>query len=355
MRKAKQIPLAASAATSLAKEQCSSSETAHYKAQLVESLCEERHLMADLTGGLGVDFSALAPLFERAVYVERNADLCALACRNFADGLNSGRVCVVEGDGISLIESRKPEDAPLSLLYLDPARRDGAGRRVSAISDCQPDAAMYAPRLVQAADTVMVKLSPMLDITLAVSQLRYVSEVHAVSLGRECKELLFVLRRDADGANPLVVAADAAGAYPPFSFRQSEEAAAEARIAPQVGKYLYEPSPAVMKAGAFKLMSSRFEVDKLHPNTHLYTSDAYVADFPGRRFEVMSVFGFSKADVRTLKAAVEGRANVAVRNFPGSAEDVRRRLKVKDGGQHYVFATTMADGRHLLVDCLKAE
>lgn len=355
MCKAKQIPLATSAATSLAKEQCSSGETARYKAEVVESLCPERRSMADLTGGLGVDFSALCPLFDHAVYVERNADLCAIARNNFCEGLASGWVSVVCGDGLSWLESQSAEGFPLSLLYLDPARRDVAGRRVAAISDCQPDVAASAPRLVRAADTVMVKLSPMLDITLAVHQLRYVAEVHAVGLGRECKELLFVLRRDADCAEPLIVAADAASAHAPFSFRQSEEAAAEAHIANAVGTYLYEPSPALMKAGAFKLVATRCGVAKLHVNSHLYTSDSYIPNFPGRRFEVKAVVSFSKADVRTLKTALEGKANVAVRNFPGSAEDVRRRLKVKDGGDHYVFATTLSEGRHVMIDCLKAK
>ena len=355
MRKAKQIPLATAAAASLAKEQCSSAETARYKAQVVEGLSVGRHSMADLTGGLGVDFSALAPLFDKAVYLERNAALCDIARTNFSEGLASGRVSVVCGDGLSWLEEFSSEGKRLNLLFLDPARRDGAGRRVSAISDCQPDAAVSAPRLVEAAEAVMVKLSPMLDITLAVRQLRYVTQVHAVSLGRECKELLFVLDRNADGADPLIVAADAAASHPPFCFRQSEEAAAEARIASDIWKFLYEPSPAVMKAGAFKLVAARYGLEKLHPNTHLYTGKEYVAAFPGRRFEVESVMGFSKADVRTLKAATGGKANLAVRNFPGNAEEIRRRLKVKDGGLHYVFATTLADGRHVLIDCLKAE
>lgn len=355
MRKVKQIPLATAAAASLAKEQCSSTETARYKAQVVEELSVGRRSMADLTGGLGVDFSALAPLFDKAVYVERNADLCDIARMNFSEGLASGRISVVCGDGLSWLEGFSSDVGRLNLLFLDPARRDGAGRRVSAISDCQPDAAASAPRLVEAAEAVMVKLSPMLDITLAVRQLRYVTQVHAVGLGRECKELLFILDRNSDGADPLIVAADAASAHPPFSFMQSEEAAAEARIAPDIGKYLYEPSPAVMKAGAFKLVATRYGLEKLHPNSHLYTSEEYVPDFPGRRFEVQAVMGFSKADVRTLKATVEGKANVAVRNFPGSAEEIRRRLKVKDGGRHYVFATTLADGRHVMTNCLKAE
>lgn len=301
--------------------------------------------MADITGGYGVDFSFLAPLFRRAVYVERQEALCDVARHNFPllGITNADIVCADAADALARL-------SPLRLIFADPARRDAAGRKTVGISDCTPDVRSLLPRLLDLSPLLLIKLSPMLDVTRAVADLApHVAEVHVVAVGGECKELLLVVRRDrtdaptlhvADGARRLLLPPDA-------------EAAAVAPMATAVGRYLFEPSAALLKAGLFRWTAAHYGLCKLHPNTHLYTADAPVTDFAGRTFRVVGVRGFGKADIRALRASTD-RANISVRNFPDSVAALRHRLRVADGGDAYWFATTIAAGRHVLIDCRRA-
>ena len=332
----------------LSLEQCSGEPAARYKAEVVRRLLgtlpEGPYRMADLTGGLGVDFSFIAPLFDHAVYVERQEELCALARHNFPLlGLPDAEI--VCGDGVDYLRRMEPVD----LLFLDPARRDAAGRKTVLIEECEPDVCALRDLLLQKAAFVVLKLSPMLDIAGALQALRTVAEVHVVSVGGECKDLLLVLTAEPVG-DPLVVAREG---DVDFVFRQSEESAACPAFAEVCGSYLYEPGAAVLKAGAFKLSAARFGLKKLHPNSHLYTGDVCVDDFPGRRFRVTAVYGFGKKDLKQLKTAVD-RANLTVRNFPSSVDALRKKLKLKDGGDIYLFATTLANGEHVLIQSEKA-
>lgn len=345
----------------LALEQCSGEAAARCKAeiigQIINALRENETALhqntcltfADLTGGLGVDFSFIAPMFDEAVYVERQENLCRLARHNFPLlGLRHAEV--VCGDGVEYLQTMQPVD----VLFLDPARRDGAGRKTVHIEDCEPDVCRLQALLLQKARCVVLKLSTMLDITEAVNALHGVRQVHVVSVGGECKDLLIVMSTDAgelfsatDG--PLIVAHEGDVI---LSFTTVAEAAARPVYAGTCCSYLYEPGAAVMKAGAFRTVAAHYGLQKLHPHSHLYTANEPCTAFPGRAFRVVETFGFSKADLKRLRNVCT-QANLTVRNFPASVEALRKKLKLREGGTHYIFATTMADDSHALLLCRK--
>lgn len=339
----------------LALEQCSGEEAARYKATVVSRLlsADERHTLVDLTGGLGVDFSFIAPLFKKNVYVERQAELCDLARHNLPL-LGLPEAQVVCADGVDYLQNELNDDEA-SLLFLDPARRDTAGRKTVLIEDCQPDVCALRDTLLQRARVVMIKLSPMLDIAAAVRSLQCVAEVHVVATGGECKDLLLILTREAlqqGGTTPTLYAHE--GEERDFRFTLEEETTATPAYATQLGQYLYEPGAAVLKAGAFKSIATHYGLQKLHSNTHLYTADNYIATFPGRSFHIVQVLTFSKADLKTLRTSWP-KANLSVRNFPATVDALRKKLKIKDGGQTFLFATTMADNQHFIIICEKAD
>ncbi|MCF0198156.1 MAG: hypothetical protein HUK02_02385 [Bacteroidaceae bacterium] len=330
----------------LSMEQCSSEATASYKRMLVERLLPEveRTEMTDLTGGFGVDFSYIAPLFRTATYVERLSHLCDVARHNLPLlGLPEARVLCDEADAYLSADHR------LSLLFLDPARRDTVGRKTVAIADCTPDVAQLHDRLLEQASVVLIKLSPMLDIRDALRALPSVSEVHVVGAQGECKDLLLVLQR---GAHEVTYHCADLGATPSLVVAKETERHTAPRVTDGVGAYLYEPNACVLKAGLQDVLCERYGVGKLHAMSHLFTSDEAVAAFPGRGFRVEQVGDFSKQGVRQLLADVR-QANLTIRNFPSTVADLRRQLTLKEGGDVYLFATTLADGRHALIRCRK--
>ncbi len=334
----------------LALEQCSGETAARYKADVVLRLMqgtEQPTSMADLTGGFGVDFSFVARCFSRATYVERQEALCTLARHNFPL-LGLPQAEVVCADGTDYL----PTMAPVDLLFLDPARRDAAGRKTVMIADCEPDVCALQHTLLEKARIVVLKLSTMLDISGALHELQHVKEVHVVAAGGEAKDLLLVLERSFRGEPTVYVCENGQT----FCFTYSEESNAQPAYAAaeELGQYLYEPGPATMKAGAFKLTASRFSLKKLHRNSHLYTSEAFVPDFPGRAFRIAHVLGFGKRELKTLHALTDC-ANLTVRNFPASVATLRKKLKLKEGGAFYIFATTLADESHALLVCTKPD
>ena len=321
-------------------EQCSSEKTAKYKAKQVKG-----KRFADLTGGFGIDFSYMARNFNEAFHIERNKTLCDIATANFSLlGLEDAKV--MNGNSEELFESLPH----LDWIFVDPARRDGDGRKVVALSDCEPN--VVELDLLSKADMAMIKCSPMLDITMACRQLQHVSSVHIVSVNNECKELLIILNSgDFTGftTHCVNILKDSTQI---FSFTQDDEDTAETSYSSEVGKYLYEPNASVQKAGSPKSLSSHYHVDKLHPNSHLYTSNEHIHNFPGRIFEVVEVLGFSKANIKSVQSL--GKANITVRNFPESVQLLRKRLKLTDGGENYIFATTLNDDSKALILCKKA-
>ncbi|HBK29264.1 MAG TPA: SAM-dependent methyltransferase [Parabacteroides sp.] len=330
----------------ISSEQCSSELTASYKQQLVSA----SDVLCDLTGGLGIDSYYFSRKVRSVVYVERFPLYCEVARHNF-HMLKADNIQVVSADSRVYIEQLSPVD----VFYLDPARRGEGNKRVFALSDCEPDLAQLLPRLLLKAKRVIVKISPMADIRQTMALLPGVLSVHVLSVKNECKELLFVIGREpVESPEIHCVNYKAADSSPQFfSFKMGDERDAAANYSSTVKKYLYEPNASILKAGAFKSVSLRYAMAKMHPNSHLYTSDVFVENFPGRIFEVEEVMPFSSKLAKTLVQSMP-RANITVRNFPLSVEELRKKSKVKDGGDVYLFATVISANDKVLLRCRKA-
>ena len=306
--------------------------------------------MADLTGGFGVDFAFLCPLFDKGIYIEQLKALCDCARHNFhALGLHQAEV--VEGDGTTLFHSLPHQQ----LIFVDPARRDHHGGRTFAIADCTPDVLQLLSTLLQKADIVMLKLSPMLDWHHTFESLEgvyphSVREIHIVATGNECKELLVVLSA-ISSENPLSLICADDDQVVAFSPTPSQPLPIVDDQLPLEGKYLYEPGAAVMKSGCFSALAHRYGVMALHPNSHLFVSEKPIADFPGRQFVVSSTTTMNKRQLRQQFAELK-QANITVRNFPMTVAELRKRLRLADGGSTYIFATTTQQ-QHLLLVCEK--
>ena len=294
----------------------------------------------DLTAGFGVDLAFISQGFKRAVHVERQPQLCAISSENYQLlGLN--HIEVVCGDGIDYLHQLGHAD----LIFMDPARRDEHGGRTYGIADCTPNVLELRDELLEKADRVMLKLSPMLDWRKAVEDLGNVSEVHIVSVDNECKELLLIMEKE---EKPLKVICVNNGSI----FEVKGESQRGISYSEGERRYLFEPNASVMKAGCFDELQSRFPVVQLDKNSHLFVSDKDIDDFPGRRFIIERTTSMNKRD---LKAALEGisKANVTVRNFPISVAELRKRLKLKEGGEVFIFATTVEGNSHQLFICRK--
>lgn len=333
----------------LSMEQCSSQLTATYKADVVKQTEGNFNHLADLTGGFGIDFSFLAKEFKQADYVERQEVLCNLARHNFPL-LGLKQATVHQANATAYLQTMEP----VSWLFLDPARRDGHGGKTVAIADCEPDVSTLEPLLLAKAEKVLLKLSPMLDLSQALHTLKHVAQAHVVAVGGECKELLLVLSSDASlkpdkvPINCINLPAQQAA----FRFTRLQEQKAPCTYADAPRAYLYEPHAALLKAGAFRSLAAAYKIEKLHPNSHLYTSDTLADGFPGRTFRIDGWSSFGKRDVKELLDG-EKKANLTVRNFPATVAELRKRLKLSEGGNVYLFATTLADGQKVLVRCSK--
>ena len=368
-------------------EQCSSEATALYKAELAERLLNQQKIkicefttkdtvapkfaknegtcenqgkvgFADLTGGFGVDFSYIAErLGVRAMYVERQEHLCEKAKENFLR-LGLANAEVKNGDGIEVLHTLEH----LSLIFIDPARRDDAGNKVVSLKDCTPDVTILQEEMLSKADYVVIKLSPMLDWHRAISELSHVREVHIISVNNECKELLLVLSArnmgdmeasSADGevkrtVNLRIYCINDAQS---FVCDESDMETSSVKIAPSTleeMQYLYEPNASLMKAGCFGVLTDRYEAKMLSRNSHLFVSREPIEAFPGRSFRIIAVSSFNKKELKRHLSGIT-KANIATRNFPLSVAELRKRLKLKDGGETYIFATTLSDESHVLV------
>lgn len=324
----------------LSVEQASSESCARFKGGLFSG-----RLMADLTGGMGVDAYFFSQSFERVVYVEQNPDLFLLARHNF-DVLGAANINAIAEKAEHFLAQN---DTHFDLLYLDPARRDQHSRRVVQLDDCQPNVLDLLPAMLQFADRVLLKTAPMLDLQQAVRQLGAVSRIWVLSVDQECREVLYLLENREVEAEDIPIEAVRLGEVPQImSFTGRSEREAPVTYA-EPGAFLYEPDPAVLKAGGFKTFAHRYGLAKLHPNTHLYTSAAPVPDVPGRCFAVEAVLPYKRQAVS--EAVPEGKANVAVRNFPDTVEQMRKKLRLKDGGDRYVFGATHVDHRPIVLVC----
>lgn len=305
-----------------------------------------RSSMVDLTGGFGVDFSYLARGFSQATYVERQRHLCDLAEHNMAAlGLDQARI--VCGDGVEYLRQMDPVD----FIYLDPARRDEHGSRTYAIEDCTPNVLELRDLLLAKSQCTLVKLSPMLDWRKAVADFDgTVREVHIVATGNECKELLLVLGQQVheEPSAPRVFCVNDNQRIDYDSAAYTQGLRIGGKPLPEAKNYLYEPNASIMKAGCFDLVEKRFGVTQVGPSSHLFVSATPVADFPGRGFAIEEIGGMNKKDIKRLLNGTK-QANIAVRNFPLTAPQLRKKLKLADGGPVYLFGTTMQGCDHVLL------
>lgn len=334
----------------LSMEQCSSEPTAQYKLNLAMEWAERvghAPRMTDLTGGFGVDFSFTSCAFAAATYVERNEQLCHIVEHNLPLlGLNNATV--VCADAVEYLSTVEPQ----TMLFLDPARRDEHGAKTVMLADCTPDVVQLLPKLLEKSRFTMLKLSPMLDWHKAVDDLQgTVREVHIVSVGGECKELLLVLSTVVESelkvyCADLSIASDTSSlfVYTPGS----SAPVANSTFNIQHSTFLFEPNASIMKAGCFDELAAAYGVSPVSRNSHLFLSDEPIEGFPGRSFVVERVTTMNKGELRKALVGIE-KANIATRNFPLTVAELRKRLKIKDGGDVYIFATTTAEGEHLLL------
>ena len=321
-------------------EQCSSEQAARYKAGVCTRLSSPTSLV-DLTGGFGVDFAFMSEAFDEATYVERNSELFAISSANMK--ILAPKAKCLNEDGLEVLHRLDH----VSMIFMDPARRDHHGARTYGISDCTPNVLEIKDELLQKADVVMLKLSPMLDWHKAISDLgeQYIKEVHIVSVQNECKELLIVMQQQpAEPPTVYCVNDDSVFSYHPSSISSNHISHHSSLI------YLYEPNASIMKAGCFAEIEQAFEVSQLAPNSHLFASDQAIADFPGRKFRVTAVTSMNKQELKQALKDIR-QANIAVRNFPMSVADLRKRLKLSEGGNDYIFATTLTEGKKVLIIC----
>lgn len=334
----------------LSMEQCSSEPTAQYKLNLAMEWAEivgHASRMTDLTGGFGVDFSFTSYAFAAATYVERNEQLCHIVEHNLPLlGLNNATV--VCADAVEYLSTVEPQ----TMLFLDPARRDEHGAKTIMLADCTPDVVQLLPKLLEKSRFTMLKLSPMLDWHKAVDDLQgTVREVHIVSVGGECKELLLVLSTVVESELKVYCAdlSTASDTSSLFVYTPGSSApVANSTFNIQHSTFLFEPNASIMKAGCFDELAAAYGVSPVSRNSHLFLSDEPVEDFPGRSFVVERVTTMNKGELRKTLAGIE-KANIATRNFPLTVAELRKRLKIKDGGDVYIFATTTAEGEHLLL------
>ncbi|WP_179007957.1 class I SAM-dependent methyltransferase [Winogradskyella forsetii] len=320
-------------------EQTSSETTADYKASLISG----QHII-DLTGGFGVDAFYFSKQVKNVTHCEINAELSKIVKHNF-EVLQVPNITCLNENGI---EALKRIDQSFDWIYIDPSRRDDSKQKVFLLADCEPNIKTYQNLFLKYAKNVMIKTSPLLDLSATLSDLKNIKEINIVAVNNEVKELLWILERDFEN-EVLVKTANLQklnSQY--FEFNFHEESKAIANYSEPL-TYLYEPNAAILKSGSFNSISDILKVDKLHKHSHLYTSESLL-DFPGRRFKIEKVLAFNKKAFSKEKIT---KANITTRNFPLAVNDIRKKLKVKDGGSVYLFFTTNLNDEKIIVICSK--
>ena len=326
-------------------EQASSEHTGRYKATLIQG-----DTLLDLTGGSGIDTFLMREAFREVHYVERNQDLARITAHNF-EILGGQNIRVHQGDALALLQNELIAGKHLSKpdfdwIYLDPSRRKMNRRKVFLLEDCEPPLPEILPELFEVSENIMVKTSPMLDITEGIRQMGNVREVHIVAVGNEVRELIWLLQRGYTQETERI-AVDLKTPFSPFRFYATEEEVAQAPFSNPM-EYLYEPNAAILKAGGFKSIAARYNLNKIHLNTHLYTSDSCIA-FPGRRFKILHNLEYKPGKISYTKA------NVSTRNFPESVATLRKRNRIKDGGETYLFFVRSYDESLRVLTCQRLQ
>lgn len=313
-------------------EQSSSEQTANYKLEIITKESRSVNSIVDLTGGFGVDSFYFSRIFKQVHYVEPDGDLLKIAKHNH-EQLGATNIVYHHTTAETFLSGWNDQ---IDCIYIDPSRRTKSNKKVFSLSDSEPDITKLQTEILRKTTLLLVKTSPLLDITLGIKELQHVKKVHVVAVNNECKEVLFQVQRDFIG-EPLIEAVSIKeGQHPEsFTFLYSDERSTTIEHGDPL-KYLYEPNAALMKAGPFKSLANRYHVTKIHPSTHLYTSDVLVKDFPGRVFEIEACI---KPEAKSVQSFFpEGKANVMTRNYPLSVDELKRKTKLTDGGEKYLIA-----------------
>lgn len=319
-------------------EQTSSEITARYKAALVSG-----NTLIDLTGGFGVDAYYFSRAFQEVIHCEKNEQLSEIVHYNLKL-LNANNIITVASDGLSYLEKQQKH---IDCIYIDPSRRDDIRGKVFLLKDSEPNVPKHLEMLFGYSDIVMIKASPLLDITNGINELQFVFEVHVVAVENEVKELLFILKKGFEGAikiKTINVKKASSELFESYYLSGAKATYSEPE------KYLYEPNAAILKAGLFNEVSNQLTISKLHINSHLYTSDKLIG-FPGRRFEVLEIINYNSKEIK--RAIPSLKANITTRNFPEPVSEIRKKTKLMDGGDSYLFFTTDLNDEHVVIICRK--
>lgn len=347
-------------------EQGSSQTTAILKREIIgEAICKDgksKYITADLTGGMGIDSFFIAANSEKHYYFERNRELCEATEYNFKQLGAQNIICTNKDITENNCEALKElANKDISLLYIDPARRNKTNSKTIQLQDYEPNLLEILPQMFEVSPLVLVKISPMADIKLNLKLLPQTSRVYVVAVDNECKELLFMLERDFKGEEPQIICKNLSSkgsrqnCITPdksFTFTLSSEESAIAQLATAVEKYLYEPGKDIMKGGAYKLLTERFQCRKLATSTHLYTSSEKIEDFPGKIFKVEEVMEFNKKAIKDIASRYPA-ADLTARNFPIDTNALKKLSGIKDGGDHHIFAVTLTNNRKTIIICSK--
>lgn len=322
-------------------EQTSSEITAEYKSKLVNG-----DSIIDITGGFGVDCYAFSKRFKNVVHCEINEELSEIVSYNY-EQLEVSNIRTVATDGLEYLKNTSEK---FDCIYIDPSRRNDTKGKVFLLSDCLPNVPENLDSLFEMSDTILVKNSPILDISSTINELKFVKEIHVVAVNNEVKELLFLLKKEYKELIEIKTLNILKNKNQYFDFKLGDDFKFEYSIPL---KYLYEPNSAILKSGGFNQIASQQKVNKLHQHSHLYTSEKLVKDFPGRIFEINNVFTYNKKKIK--KEITETKANITTRNFPKTVAQIRKETKLKDGGNSYLFFTTNINNELIVIDCTKTD
>lgn len=321
-------------------EQTSSEDTALFKSNLLSG-----NSVIDLTGGFGVDCYYFSKQFKEVTHCEIDKRLSAIVKHNFSV-LSADNINCVQTDGITYLENNSTE---YSAVYVDPSRRNDSKGKVFMLSDCLPNIPEHIDLLFKRTRTILIKTSPLLDLSIGINELKHVKTIYCVALNNEVKELLWLLEKEYTGRITIETVNISKNKQDTFNFKMKDEVLHQAHYSEPL-TYLYEPNAAILKSGAFNSIAEKLQIKKLHKHSHLYTSDCLI-DFPGRSFYIENVLDYNP---KQFKKVFKGnKANVTTRNFPDSVSTIRKKLKLKDGGDSYLFFTTNCNDKKVIVSCTK--
>lgn len=320
-------------------EQTSSEITADYKSNLVTGSS-----IVDITGGFGVDCFAFSKQFKKVTHCEINNELSEIVAHNYKQ-LGVSNIETIASDGLEYLKNTSEK---YDCIYIDPSRRNDAKGKVFLLKDCLPNVPENLDLLFEKSDTILIKNSPILDITSTINELKHVKEIHIVAVKNEVKELLFLLKKNCKETVEVKTVNMLENSHQEFIFNSNSTIDLDYTL-PQ--EYLYEPNSAILKSGGFNEVATQLKVNKLHQHSHLYTSEKFIENFPGRIFKIESTFPYNKKKFK--KEITTDKANITTRNFPKTVAQIRKETKLKDGGDTYLFFSTNMNNELIVINCLK--